>query len=204
MKINLSLLCLGLMMISCAPKLSYTWTKANYEGAKYEKIAVFSGTKNLEIALNYQQSMVEILGQQGFNAVTGLSMINPAETKDLKVEDLKKILLENGVDAIISSVVVDSDKSLEYVPGSPNYGYYGGFGYYYGYRYGPMYSNPGYYNESTSYLIENHFYEVKEGLASKDALLWASQSTISDPGKSTTKVYARVVVQALIEENIIQ
>ncbi|MCV9388700.1 hypothetical protein [Reichenbachiella ulvae] len=204
MKNFLIMAALGLVISSCAPTLSYTWTKNNYEGAKYDKIAVFCATKNLDVAMNYQQYMVEVLGQQGFNAVTGMSMINPMETKNLEVEKLKEILIQNGVDAVISTVVVDSEKSLEYVPGSPSYGYYGGFGYYYGYRYGPVYYNPGYYNETTSYLVENHFYELKEGEPSKDALLWASQSTITDPNKSTTKVYARVIVKALVDENIIK
>ncbi|UXP33785.1 hypothetical protein N6H18_07465 [Reichenbachiella agarivorans] len=191
--------------MSCAPKLSFTWTKADYQGAKYKKIAVFSAGKNLEISSTFQDYMVQFLAAEGFTAVSGMSIINPIQMKDLNADDVKRILLKEGVDAVISTVVIDSQKSTNYVQGSASYGYYGGFGGYYGYRYGPAYYQPGYYQESTSFLLENHFYELSADNSSKeDALLWASQSQITDPSNATTKAYARVLIKGLIDDNIIK
>ena len=78
------------------------------------------------------------------------------------------------------------------------------FGGYYGYRYGPGYYDPGYYSESTTYLLENHFYELKEGGNKEEALIWASQSEITDPSKSITKTYSKMLVNALVKDGIIE
>ncbi|MGL1888599.1 MAG: hypothetical protein OCD76_18955 [Reichenbachiella sp.] len=197
-------LVIGLMVLgSCAPKLSFTWTKPGYDGAKYNKIAIFTSGKNLQSATEFQDYMVEYLGQQGFNAVSGMSILNPVQMKDLKPEDIQRILLKEGVDAVISAVVIDKDKSLNYNQGSSSYGYYGGYGGYYGYR-GGGYYDQGYYSETTTYLLENHFYEVNEGGDKEEALIWASQSEVSDPTKNTRKVYAKVLIQGLVDDGIIK
>ena len=202
-----SLLMIVLMFFaSCAPKLSFTWVKEGYEGKKYKKIAIFSFSKNLEVSARFQDNMVKYLAAEGYTAVSGMSIINPVQMKNLKPDDIQRILLKENIDGIISVMLADKETSVNYVQGSNyayGYPYRGGFGAYYGYRYGPAYYDPGYYQESKTYLLENHFYEVIEGESSEDALVWASQSSLTDPSKNTSKVYSKVLIQALKEDGIL-
>lgn len=198
-----------LLLSACAPKLSFTWKKEGVEKKKYNKIGVFSFTKNIGASAKFQDNMVKYLTAAGHTAVSGLSVINPVQMKDLKEEDVIRILKSENIDAVLSVIVVDKEKSVNYVQGS-NYGYgayggYGGYGFggYYGYHYAPAYYNSGHYQESSSYLLENHFYEIVEGESKEDALLWASQSTLTDPSDNTSKVYAKVLLKALQDDSIL-
>lgn len=205
MKYKIAVFAILLFVGSCAPKLSFTWTKPNYETVKYEKIAVFSSSRNLQNTIAFQDTMVKYLADKGVTAVSGMSIINPMQSESLEPEQIANILMKEGVDAVIAVTLVDKEKSLEYVPGTNTYMYGGyGFGGYYGYRYGPAYYDPGYYSESTTYLLENHFYEIKEGGSKEEALIWASQSEITDPSKSITKTYSKLLVNSLIEDGIIK
>ncbi len=201
--------CIALIFFgACAPKLSYTWTKEDHNRKDYKKIAIFSFSKNLSVSSVFQDNMVKYLADAGQTAVAGLSIINPSQMKDLKEEDVKRILLKEGVDAVISVILVDKESSVNYVQNSNigyGYGYpYGRFGAYYGYRYGPAYYGGGHYEESKSYLLENHFYEVIEGESKENTLIWASQSTLTDPSKNTSKVYAKLLIKSLKEDNILK
>ncbi|WP_456458389.1 hypothetical protein [Reichenbachiella sp.] len=205
MKYKIAVIATLLFVGSCAPKLSFTWTKPNYETTKYKKVAIFSSGRNLQVAMDFQDTMVEYLADKGITAVSGMSILNPMQAESLKPEQIKSTLLKEGVDAVISVTLVDKDKSMEYVQGTNMYMYGGyGFGGYYGYRYGPGFYDPGYYSESTTYLLENHFYEIKEDGNKEEALVWASQSEITDPSKSITKTYSKMLVNALITDGIIQ
>lgn len=205
MKYKIAVIATLLFAGSCAPKLSFTWTKPNYETTKYKKVAIFSSGKNLQVAMDFQDTMVEYLADNGITAVSGMSILNPMQSESLKPEEVASALLKEGVDAVITVALVDKEKSLDYNHGTNTYMYGGyGFGGYYGYRYGAGFYDPGYYSESTTYLLENHFYELKEGGNKEEALIWASQSEITDPSKSITKTYSKMLVNALIKDEIIQ
>lgn len=204
MKYKIAILSLLFFAASCAPKLSFTWTKPGYESATYKKIAIFSSGRNLQTAMEFQDTMVEYLADKGITAVSGMSILNPMQSQSLKPEEIASTLLTEGVDAVIAVTLVDKEKSLDYTPGTNTYMYGGyGFGGYYGYRYGPGFYDPGYYSESTTYLLENHFYEIKEGGNKEESLVWASQSEVTDPSKSITKTYSKMLVNALINDVII-
>lgn len=208
MKNILSLVLVTVALASCAPKLSFTWTKPGYEAAKYQKIAVFSKTRNLQVASEFQDTMVKYLADKGITAVAGLSLLNPSQLASMDEAGIHAALLKEGVDGVISVAVVDKEKSTEYVSGTNTYMYggYGGYGFggYYGYRYGPGYYDPGHYQETTTFLLENHFYELKEAESKEEALLWASQSMISDPTKSIARTYSKLLVNTLIKEGVIK
>jgi hypothetical protein len=193
------------LIASCAPKLSFTWTKPEYEGVKYKKIAIFSSGKNLQTAMEFQDTMVEYLANKGIAAVSGMAIINPMQLEGMEPSSIKNMLLKENVDAIISVTLVDKEKSTQYVQGTNTY-MHGGYGYgsYYGGHYGSMYYDPGHYQETTSYLLENHFYEVVKENDIESALVWASQSEITDPSKSITKTYSKLLVNTLLKEGIIK
>jgi hypothetical protein len=72
------------------------------------------------------------------------------------------------------------------------YGAYGGFGGWYG-MYSPVYYDPGYYQESTSYLVETNIFSLE-----KDKLVWTGttkSTTGSDVGLLVDSIIAAVMDQ---------
>ena len=197
------LIAIAVLMVGCAPKLSFSWTQPDYSAKKFSKIAVFTASKNLGTSGDYQNNVVALLKSKGYNAVKCFDLYPPTK-KDFEEGELEKILLEAGVDAVLTTLVVEKEKSVEYVQG--NYGYpyggYYGFGSYYNYRYAPMYSNPGYYNETKTYILENNLFSLDDK-SGQDDLIWVSQSVIKDPSNSFTEKYAKLIVESLISQSII-
>ena len=97
-------------------------------------------------------------------------------TQKLSQEEKLKILHDENFDGVITIRLVSKEKETDYVPGTtgvyyggyPGYrGFYGGaFGGWYG-MYGTGFYSPGYYDESTYYLIETNIFSL-----SKNKLLW--------------------------------
>lgn len=92
---------------------------------------------------------------------------------NLSKEQKLKILQDENYDAVVTMRLVDTVKEINYVPGTNTsmyyggyggmyggYGIFGGFGGWYG-MYSPMYYDPGYYQETTSYLVETNIFSLK-------------------------------------------
>ena len=93
-------------------------------------------------------------------------------TKQLSQEQKLKILQDEHFDGVVTMRLVSTEKETNYVPGTYTGMYYGGFdGLYtgmYGYGFGnwygmysPVYYDPGYYQETTSYLVETNVFSLK-------------------------------------------
>lgn len=200
----LSFLLIILVSVACAPKLSFSWTAPKYETQRFKKIAIFTASgKKLGTSAAYQENVVALLKDKGFEAVQCFDLYPPTK-KEFAEGELDQILKDAGVDAVLTTLVVDKEKSTQYVQGS-NYAYpYGyGFGGYYNYRYSPMYSNPGYYQETETYIIENNLFMMGEDIKEEDRLVWVSQSVIKDPTGSISKEYAKLIVESLMKQGII-
>lgn len=97
-------------------------------------------------------------------------------TQKMTQEEKLKVLHDENFDGVITMRLVSKDKETSYVPGTtgayyggyPGYGgFYGGaFGGWYG-MYGSGFYSPGYYDESTYYMIETNIFSL-----TKNKLLW--------------------------------
>ncbi|MBK0368596.1 hypothetical protein [Flavobacterium agrisoli] len=97
-------------------------------------------------------------------------------TQKMSQEEKLKVLHDENFDGVITMRLVSKEKETDYVPGTtgvyyggyPGYGgFYGGaFGGWYG-MYGTGFYSPGYYDESTYYMIETNIFSL-----TKNKLLW--------------------------------
>ncbi len=130
-------------------------------------------------------------------------------TQKLTKEEKLKVLQDENFDGVITLRLVSKEKETDYVPGTtgvyyggyPGYGgFYGGaFGGWYG-MYGTGFYSPGYYNESTYYLIETNIFSL-----TKNKLLWtATTKTLagSDLGSMIDDVM-RAIKQQMQEDGSI-
>lgn len=124
--------------------------------------------------------------------------------KDLTKEQKLKILQDEHFDGVITMRLVSIDKETNYVPGTYTGMYYGGFdGLYsgmYGYGFGnwygmysPSFYDPGYYQESTSYMVETNIFSLKE-----NKLIWTGTTKsdyVTDLGQTVDAIMQTVVAE---------
>ncbi|MFH7015317.1 hypothetical protein [Flavobacterium sp. FlaQc-47] len=125
-------------------------------------------------------------------------------TKSLTQEQKLKILQDENFDGVITLRLVSTEKETEYVPGSYTGMYYGGFdGVYtgmYGYGFGnwygmysPNFYDPGYYQETTSYMVETNVFSLKE-----NKLIWTGTTKsdyVTDLGSTVDAIMQTVVAE---------
>ncbi|UUF12705.1 MULTISPECIES: hypothetical protein [Flavobacterium] len=123
-------------------------------------------------------------------------------TKDLTKEQKLKILQDENFDGVVTMRLVSTEKETTYVPGSYTGMYYGGFdGLYsgvYGYGFGnwygmysPAYYDPGYYQETTYYMVETNIFSLKE-----NKLIWTGTTKsdyVTDLGQTVDAIMQAVV-----------
>ncbi len=123
-------------------------------------------------------------------------------TKQLTQEQKLKILQDENFDGVVTMRLVSTEKETTYVPGSYTGMYYGGFdGLYsgmYGYGFGnwygmysPAFYDPGYYQESTYYMVETNIFSLKE-----NKLIWTGTTRsdyVTDVGQTVDAIMQAVV-----------
>ena len=123
-------------------------------------------------------------------------------TKELTQDQKLKILHDENFDGVITMRLVSTEKETNYVPGTYTGMYYGGFdGLYsgmYGYGFGnwygmysPAFYDPGYYQETTSYMVETNVFSLKE-----NKLIWTGTTKsdyVTDLGSTVDAIMQAVV-----------
>lgn len=126
------------------------------------------------------------------------------DTKQLTQEQKLKILQDENFDGVITLRLVSTEKETNYVPGTYTGMYYGGFdGLYsgmYGYGFGnwygmysPNFYDPGYYQETTSYMVETNVFSLKE-----NKLIWTGTTKsdyVTDLGSTVDAIMQTVVAE---------
>lgn len=124
------------------------------------------------------------------------------DTKRLTQDQKLKILQDENFDGVVTMRLVSTEKETTYVPGSYTGMYYGGFdGLYsgmYGYGFGnwygmysPAFYDPGYYSESTYYMVETNIFSLKE-----NKLIWTGTTRsdyVTDVGQTVDAIMQAVV-----------
>lgn len=219
-KIGSAIFFIALFTSCTSTLLTSSWTKEGYTAQTYKKILVFAIASKTSSRAAVENAMVTELRKQGYNASSSLSVFPdspnlPAPDQKVSKEQLAQKLKENNVDGLLVLSLLDVKKEEVYVQGQtytepvtqyhPN-GYYnrynGYYGDYYGY-YSTVYNTvtePGYYEEQTTYYLESNFYHVGQA-----ALVWSAQSEAVDPaniGKGA-KDWASEVVSGLAYDKVI-
>jgi len=125
-------------------------------------------------------------------------------TSQLTKEQKLKILQDENFDGVITMRLVSTEKETNYVPGTYTGMYYGGFdGMYtnvYGYGFGnwygmysPSFYDPGYYQETTSYMVETNIFSLKE-----NKLIWTGTTKseyVTDLGQTVDAIMQAIVAE---------
>jgi hypothetical protein len=200
----LSLMAIGL---SCTTsRITNSWKAENTVPKRYNKIMVLGLIREADrtLQVNMENHMVGDLRGLGYNAVSSFQEYGPKAFDNMNEESAIDKLKTNGVDAVLTIVLLDKQKESKYYPGNI---YYSPYGYYYnrfwGYRttlYQRIYE-PGYYVTNTKYFWESNFYDM-----STQKLVYSVQTQSFDPitSESLGHEYGQMIIQDMVKSNIVQ
>ena len=209
-----------LLLAACSPPIDLTTSWANKKAAvkKSPKIMVMALGKSLANRQSVENEIVNQMKAAGHNAIAALDVLNPTVQKYDSVTFVN-LLRDNHFDMLLTNAVVDVKETERYIPGTTesvpvasypveSYPYYGG-GYYNYYNYRTMYYQTVYETHTTpgstvvdvEVLIESSLYDV-----ASTELLWIGQSKslTADPSPELFKAFAKLVVNDITANNLLQ
>jgi len=197
---------LMLLLAGCASsKITSTWKASDASGRKYNKILVVGLIKENDRSLreHMEDHLVGDLKGLGYNAISAYSEYGPKEFDGMDEQTAIARLKSNGVDAVITIVLLDKEKERRYVPGrmmySPYGYYYGRFWGYYGALQRRIYE-PGYYVTDTRYFWESNLYDLGD-----QHLVYSVQTQSFDPSSSEAlgHEYGQLIVKSMVKNGVL-
>jgi hypothetical protein len=218
-KFTISFLCLGLTLLfsSCSSvKVLDSWKSDRIPEVKDNNFLIVARANNPQARIAFENEIVRQMKSNGYQATASfakfenMKLSNPES--EASKEALKKVLKQEGFDAVILTVMKDYqeetrlDKQGGYYAGGSFYGYYpryyGGF---YPYFYNPMsFHTPGNYIEesytvSTSklYILETTIYNLDETGEKQLVAVITSQIDNPQTASGAAKAYVKEIAKKL-------
>lgn len=197
-----------IIVAGCNPtsKITSSWKAENVQPKDYNKILVL-GLMNVPdrtIREKMEEHLAGDLKTLGYNAVCACEVFDPKAFNDMTEEAAINKLKNQGIDAVLTVVLLDKQKERKYVPGNI---YYSPYGYYYnrfwGYRstlYHRIYE-PGYYVSDTKYFWESNLYDM-----ASQQLVYSVQTQSFSPDNADIlgHEYAKLIVKDIVKHNVLQ
>ena len=149
----------------------------DYLSGKKILVAAMLPEKDRELQKNMEKRIVDELSAKGVQAISGFEKFEPKYFPEDEAKSLEK-LNNSDIDAVITVVLLDTDKQKSYTPGRVSVrpvGYYRSWYGYYQTVYSRIYTH-GYYTSNTSMYWESNLYDL-DG----NKLLYSAQSESFDP-----------------------
>jgi hypothetical protein len=187
-------------------KITSTWKAKNVQPKNYNKILVL-GLMNVAdrtIREKMEEHLAEDLNTLGYNAICACEVFDPKAFNNMTEEAAINKLKNQGIDAVLTVVLLDKQKESKYVPGNI---YYSPYGYYYnrfwGYRstlYRRIYE-PGYYVSDTKYFWESNLYDM-----ASQQLVYSVQTQSFSPDNANIlgHEYAKLIVKDIVKHKVLQ
>ncbi|WP_127132429.1 hypothetical protein [Pseudoflavitalea rhizosphaerae] len=195
-----------LTLASCSStELLSSWKAENANLKQYNKVLVvgLTGNKDRSIRDNVESAMVNSLKANNVNAVAASETYGPKAFEKMSDADVVSKVKSNGYDGIVILTLLDKEKEKYYTPGRVSYTPY--FTYYSRYwrSWRTMYNRvyePGYYSNTTNYVLEANLYNVTE-----DRLEYSAQTRSFDPGNAATLAsgFTKTVVADMVKKGVI-
>ena len=192
---------------ACGPttRITSTWKSPEIAPGKYDKIMVLGIIREADRTLkqSMENHLVGDLKQLGYNAFSAYQEYGPKAFDGMNEEQANKKLAADGIDAVVTVVLLDKQKERYYVPAQVMYTPYITYhNHLWGY-YHSIYTRidgPGYYEVSTKYFWESNFYDL-----SINKLVYSVQ-TQSFESASTDKLaheYGQKIIKSMVTDNVL-
>jgi len=186
-------------------KITSYWKEGNRDIKDYKKIMVIGLIRETDRSLqqNMENHLVKDLQLIGYNAISAFQFYGPKSFDRMEENEAVGKIKNNGIDAVLTIVLLDKKKERKYIPGNI---YYSPYGYYYnrfwGYR-STLYNRihePGYYVTDTKYFWESNLYDMET-----QKLVYSVQTQSFEPINSEKMghEYGQIIVKNMIKNSIL-
>ena len=196
-----------LVTIGCSTstRITTSWTAPEHPARAYQKIMVLGlmGANDRLFREQMENHLAGDLRDLGYEAVTATTEYGPKAFQNLKREEALRQLYDNGIDAVLTIVLLDKQRERYYLPGrvyySPYAMYHNRFWRYYTTMYDRVYSE-GYYVEDTKYFWESNLFEVV-----RDKLVYSARTKSFDPASANMQAHENglLLIKDMLKKKVI-
>jgi hypothetical protein len=185
------------------PKVEFSWKNPAYNGVKFKNILVLALNGKAANRAEFEDELVAAISRPGSQVSPSYDFIARPDATPIDMNDMRELVREQKIDAIVVARLTKKDTKTTYVPGQvwAPFPYYGTFYGYYGAIYPAVYT-PGYMESEKEAQVEVNMYST----AKPDGeLVWTGTTNTFDAGsvKKVLKGLVKAVTQALEKEDII-
>ena len=206
-KINLAVMAAVIFLLSScsSTKITSEWKAPNATAVKYNKIMVVGIIREADrtIRERMEDHLVGDLKALGYNAYSSMEQYGPKSFQGMTEEQVNEKLRKDGIDAVMTIVLLDKQREKYYVPGrvvySPYNTYHNRFWGYYRSIHARI-EMPGYYDVSTKYFWESNLYDL-----TNQKLLYSVQTQSFDPVSvdALAHEYGKKIIESMIKNNVL-
>lgn len=187
-------------------QITSSWKAENTDSSKLNKIVVLGLIRDNEGSLRerMEQHLVDDLKKLGYDAVCSCNEYNPKLFENMNEQQAINKLRNEGVDAVLTIVLLNKTKERYYIPQSAQYSAFeysqNRFWNYSRYMFERI-NSVEYYVTDTKYYWESNLYDL-----AGNKLLYSAQSQTFDPN-STDRLgheYGQVIIKDLVKKNVLK
>jgi len=191
---------------SCSStRISSTWKPDNQVAKKFEKILVLGlmQERDRDLREKMEQHLLTSLQSYGYNVICACEEYGPKSFENMTEKQAIDGLVGQGIDAVLTVVLLNKTKERYYVPGriyySPYAMYNSQFWNYYETMHDRIHST-GYYREDTKYFWETNIYDLRT-----KELLYSVQTNSFNPEstESLGQEYGQLIAKNVAKNKIL-
>lgn len=199
----IALLAVATLLPAASPKLELSWKNPNYTGGTFKNILVLALNGNAANRAEFEDELAAALTRPGQNVAPSYEFIARPDATPIDMKDLRELVREQKIDAIVVARLTKKDTKTTYIPGEvyTPYPYYGTFYGYYNAMYPVVYA-PGYMETEKEAQVEVNFYST----AKPDGeLVWTGITNTFEASSAMKRIkeLVKIVTKELEKENII-
>lgn len=187
-------------------RITSTWKAAGISADNYHKVMVLGIIREADrnVRIQMENRLLTGLKDLGYNAFSAYQVYGPQMFQNTSEQEANKQLAGDGVDAVLTVVLLDKQRERYYAPGrvvySPYVIYQNRVWGYYRMLYTRI-DEPDYYQESTRYFWESNLYDLKT-----NQLLFSVQTQSFDPSSvdELAKDYGQKIISTMVQNNVLQ
>ena len=153
----------SVVVVTAGPKLLLSWKNPNYTGGKFKNILVLALDGKAANRAEFEDQLSAAISRPGSQVSPSYEFIVRPNATPIDMNDMRALVREQKIDAIVVARLIKKDTTTTYVPGqvwSP-YPYYGTFYGYYGAVYPAIYT-PGYMDTEKTAQVEVNLYSTSK------------------------------------------
>lgn len=188
---------------TAAPRLEVSWKNPNFTGGPFKKIVVLALNGKATNRMEFEDQLVAAISRPGQKAHPSYEYIARPDATPIDMKDLRELVREQKIDAIVVARLTKRETKTTYVPGE-TYTPYPFYNTFYGYysNFYPVIYTPGYMQSEKIAQVEVNFYAT---VPPDGELVWTGTTNTFEASSAMKRIkeLVKVVSKELEKQNII-